>query len=71
MGDWDNTTYVRHRSAPEVARCLAALFSREGMEPDPAPEPQRHGGPMQYAGALENDLWRVAVFPGAARRGSR
>jgi hypothetical protein len=35
------------------------------MEPDPAPVPQPHLGPMQYQGALGNDLWRVAVFPGA------
>lgn len=65
MGDWDNTTYLRHVSVSDVAGCLAARFVEEGMTPDPAPAPQPHLGPMQYRGALGNDLWRVAVFPGA------
>jgi hypothetical protein len=31
MGDWENTTYIRHPSVDDVARCVAARFALEGM----------------------------------------
>ncbi len=68
MGYWENTTYVRHGAAADVATCLSSLFAKERMERVEPPPRHEHAGigePMQYAGALENDLWGVAVFPGA------
>jgi hypothetical protein len=68
MGYWQNTTYLQHGSVAEVANRLAALFGKERMTPIDTPRPRAHGGirePMQYADALHNDLWGVAVFPGA------
>jgi hypothetical protein len=66
MGYWENTTYVNHGSAPEVAEALTALFAREGMEQFDPPNRVRRGiEPMQYEGALQNDVWGVAAFPGA------
>lgn len=66
MGCWENTTYVNHGSAPEVAEALTALFAREGMERfHPPPRVRRLVEPMQYEGALQNDVWGFVVFPGA------
>jgi hypothetical protein len=68
LGYWENTTYLRHASAPGVARRLASLFADEQMEPVDAPPPRAHRGleeAMQYDDALHNDLWGVAVIPGA------
>lgn len=68
MGYWENTTYVRHGGVAEVASCLGSLFEKEQMGPVEEPPRRAHGGfdePMQYADALHNDLWGVAVFPGA------
>jgi hypothetical protein len=68
VGYWENTTYVRHGRAAEVASCLASLFESEGMTPIEPPPQRAHGGtrePMQYGDALHNDFWGVAVIPGA------
>jgi hypothetical protein len=68
MGYWENTTYIQHGDAIEVAHRLATLFTNERMKEVEAPAPRAHRGieePMQYADALHNDLWGVAVFPGA------
>ena len=67
MGLWANTTYVEHGSVPEVARAVTALCAAEGMDRVSTP-PQRERermDPMQYQGALHNDLWGLAIFPGA------
>jgi hypothetical protein len=66
MGYWENTTYLRHPDPLVVADAIAALFAEEGMRRiarPPGREPTSHE-PMQYAGALQNDLWGVAVIPG-------
>lgn len=68
MGYWENTTYVRCGDPAAVARALTSLFGREGMTPVEAP-PRRERQwfePMHYEDALGNDLWGVALFPGAA-----
>jgi len=67
MGYWVNTTYVHHGDAEKVAEALAALFCAEGMRQifAPAQRERKRIEPMQYDGALYNDLWGVAVFPGA------
>jgi hypothetical protein len=68
VGYWENTTYVHHGSVADVASCLESLFAKEGMAPTETPLRRAHGGtsePMQYADALHNDLWGIAVFPGA------
>jgi hypothetical protein len=68
MGYWASTTYVNHANPGEVADALAAICRAEGMEPVAAP-PQRQRlmvEPMQYDNALRNDLWAMALFPGAA-----
>lgn len=67
MGLWVNTTYVNTADIAAVDHALTDLFIREGMHPI-APPPVRtrqRNDPMQYNGALENDLWGLAVFPGA------
>ncbi len=67
MGYWENTTYIAHGHALAVAEAMAALLQAEGMRRMERPaqrEPTRFD-PMQYADAAENDLWAVAVFPGA------
>jgi hypothetical protein len=68
LGYWVNTTYVNHGNTAEVADALAAICRAEGMEIVPSP-PQRERRlvePMQYDSALHNDLWALAIFPGAA-----
>jgi hypothetical protein len=67
MGYWANTTYIHHGSVEAVADALARLCESEGMTRVPVP-PQRQRllvEPMQYDEALHNDLWGVAIFPGA------
>lgn len=67
MGYWTNTTYVNHASVAAVSAALTAMFEKEGMTAVAAPA-ERAGllvEPMQYDCALNNDLWGVAVFPGA------
>ena len=68
MGYWENTTYVNVSDPARVIVALESSFAREGMQrvPEPPPRERLHYEPMQYAGALENDLWGVAAFPGAA-----
>jgi hypothetical protein len=67
MGNWENTTYIEHGSARLVADAIAALLRLEGMQhvPRPAPRLPERFDPVQYAGAMENNLWGVAVFPGS------
>jgi hypothetical protein len=67
MGNWENTTYVQHDDAQGVADALVELFSAEGMRrvPRPAPRKPARFDPMQYAGALVNNLWGVALFTGS------
>jgi hypothetical protein len=67
VGYWENTAYVE-AGAARVAAALEEQFAAEGMRRVERP-PRRsrpNSSPMQYKGALENDLWGVAVFPGAA-----
>jgi len=68
MGYWVNTTYINHGNVSEVADTLVAICRGEGMKPvsSPAPRARLVVEPMQYDSALHNDLWGVAIFPGAA-----
>jgi hypothetical protein len=68
MGAWQNSTYIALGDVSRVAAAISALFGEEGMRPvaRPAPRQPPRYDPMQYADALENNLWGVAVFPGAA-----
>lgn len=68
MSYWGNTTYVNHGNVADVARALGELCEAEGMQAV-SPPMQRERllvEPMQYDGALQNDLWGFAVFPGAS-----
>jgi hypothetical protein len=67
MGYWVNTTYVNHASVAAVSDALTAIFHKEGMIAIAAPAQRTKLGiePMQYERALDNDLWGVALFPGA------
>lgn len=66
MGYWVNTTYVHHGEAGVVADALSSLCLAEGRQPAaPAPRERLLVEPMQYGTALGNDLWGLAVFPGA------
>jgi len=67
MGYWVNTTYINHGDVAAVSEALTAIFHKEGMIaiPPPAQRAARAGEPMQYDRAMNNDLWGVAVFPGA------
>jgi hypothetical protein len=67
MGYWENTTYIKHGNVKEVVQTLDAVFAQEGMLRVPAPSQRTRLAvePMQYDGALDNDLWGFAVFPGA------
>lgn len=67
MGYWTNSTYIRSGDTDAVAGALTRVLEGEGMrlisrppERDPAPY-----DPMQYGDAAANDLWALAVFPGA------
>lgn len=67
MGYWVNTTYINHPSVSAVVETLVRAFAAEGMERVELPERRREAyDPMQYLPALSNDIWAVAVFPGAA-----
>jgi hypothetical protein len=67
MGLWANTTYLQHGTTQDVARAVLALCEAEGMEHVPAPPARKRMSfePMQYDGALHNDFWGFAIFPGA------
>ena len=67
MGYWENTTYLAHADAPAVAAAIVELFSQEGMAHVARPAERDHVpyDPMQYATALQNNLWGVAVFSGS------
>lgn len=67
MGYWENTTYVKANDPALVVAALESSFAREGMKRVAAPPKRERFSyePMQYAAALENDLWGVVVFPGA------
>src|ERR1700747_1310135 len=68
MGKWENTTYIEQGDAQRVAGAIIALLREEGMQQvaRPAPRQPERFDAMQYAGAMENNLWGVAVFPGSA-----
>lgn len=68
MAYWENTTYLKEVDPRRVMDVLESSFAREGMKRIAAPMQRERLAyePMQYAPALENDLWGVAVFPGAA-----
>ena len=68
MGYWENTTYVRSNDARAVMSTLESRFDREQMRRVVTPVRRERFAyePMQYAPALENDLWGVAVFPGSS-----
>jgi hypothetical protein len=68
MALWENTVYLACTAGERLVQALAAAFATEGMQPVPPPAPRERQTvePMQYAGALDNDLWAVAVFPGAS-----
>lgn len=67
MGYWANTTYINHGSVGDVSAAVTALCAAEGMDAIAAPAPRERllVEPMQYDVALNNDLWGIAVFPGA------
>lgn len=67
MGYWENTTYLRHGDIDAVARAIERVFAAEGMalQPAPAPRTRQLFEPMQYDAALDNDVWALAIFPGA------
>jgi hypothetical protein len=67
VGLWANTTYLNTDDLDGVAIALASMFAAEGMEQIPPPTPRQRltVEPMQYEGALSNDLWGLALFPGA------
>jgi hypothetical protein len=67
MGYWENTTYLAHADASAVAAAIAELFAQEGMAQVARPAERNYVlyDPMQYATALQNNLWGVAVFPGS------
>lgn len=66
MGYWENTTFVKTHDPLTVLAALERLFRKEGMQRiEPPQRPERYDyEPMQYAPALENDLWGIAAFPG-------
>lgn len=68
MGEWSNTAYVACDDLDAVARALSTVLAREGIEicPAPAPRVPAQWDPMQYGQAADNDLWAVALVPGAA-----
>jgi len=67
MGYWVNTTYINRGNVGDVAQAVKALCRAEGMEEIPAPLQRERLAvePMQYDSALCNDLWGIAIFPGA------
>jgi hypothetical protein len=70
MAEWENTVYVRRGEPRQVLEALDALAAAEGMRPAADP-PRRERDPatyepMQYLGALQNDLWGAIVVPGSA-----
>jgi len=67
MGNWQNTTYIRQSDTQAVADAIIALLREEGMQQvaRPASREPEPFDPMQYAGAMANNLWGVVVFPGA------
>jgi len=67
MGYWVNTVYVHRAGVDDVVRAIERVFAAEAMERVPLAERARMSiEPMQYDLACHNDLWGVAVFPGAA-----
>ncbi|MFL6620262.1 MAG: hypothetical protein ACJ8MH_16770 [Povalibacter sp.] len=67
LGYWVNTTFIRCASVEKVVTALEKLLLSENMERIvPAQRQRLPIEPMQYESALANDLWGLAVFPGAA-----
>lgn len=61
-----NTVYINSSSIRDFINELASLFADEGMVllPHSKERVRQCYEPMQYATALKNNLWGVAVFPG-------
>lgn len=68
MGYSENTSYVNCGNTQRVADQLTKLFQNEGMQLVPRPQQRERMWcePMQYNSALENNIWGLAIFPGAA-----
>lgn len=68
MGYWTDTTFILNPDARAVAAALTELLEAEGMRsiPRPAPRDRARYEPMQYAGGPQNNLWALALFPGAS-----
>ncbi len=66
MGYWENTVYIQSQSTNVVINELSSMFADEGMVLVSAPKMRKTQAyePMQYALALKNNLWGIAVFPG-------
>src|SRR6516162_8501741 len=66
MGNWTNTAYI-HADSPSVGNSVIHLFEAEGMRliPRPVQRERLWYEPMQYQTGARNNLWGVAVFPGA------
>jgi len=66
MGYWENTAYINSSSTKEVIEKLTSLFASEGMVLVASPKKRKgqYYEPMQYATALKNNLWGLAVYPG-------
>lgn len=67
MGYSENTSYIATDFCNGVASALKTLCAAEGMRLVDRPPPRERMGfePMQQEDALRNNLWAVAVFPGA------
>lgn len=67
MALWENTVYLACGAGERIVQALVEVCAQEGMQPIPSPAPRQRQAiePMQYAGALDNDLWALALFPGA------
>jgi hypothetical protein len=67
MGYWENTTYIHEGNTQRLSDAMVAMFAEEGVREIARPatrEPEPFDS-MQYAGARDNRLWGVAVFPGS------
>lgn len=67
MGYWVNTTFIHCGDLDAVGLAMAGVFAAERMIQVEAPPPRERllVEPLQYDTALHNDLWALALFPGA------
>jgi hypothetical protein len=66
MGYWTNTSYLNTGDHLAVANTLIAMLEDEGMRriPRPSLRERMWYEPMQYATAMQCNMWGLAVFPG-------